>query len=423
MKKTVKKYFHFYQHTYQFGNGLKAILVPLKDYQTVSAGIILPYGGNMSRYKINGKRVKSGVAHFLEHRMFDTKKGDGMSRFADLGIQSNAYTSSNETVYHFSANKSVFNEGLDILLEMISDFDFSPEKVEKETKIIIEELRDSQASNSRQEWKILQEAIFAKSYVTIPIVGTLKDLKKMQYQDLKEAYQAFYRPENLTIVIAGAFDLESVVKKLQAFELIQPRMNLKKYHYREPLKMNKSTVKVNLPLAVPVHYLAFKISLKDYLKGGNKKIKLQAFDCFNFFFEHSNKFYLDAVEKKYFDSITNVHMERIEEFGILHVRYKGDKIDGFKEWFIDCLNHFEDYYTEENLDLDYKSLIPMNLFDLINPIGIISILIRQTLEEYNALDSLSKERKFTFADLKKISSLIASSPTSEIDILPKEEAL
>lgn len=151
------------------------------------------------------RTVPAGVAHFLEHKMFEDPDSPVLDRFARLGASANAYTSYEVTSYLFSCADS-FWEALDLLLGFVQEARFTPAGVEKEKPIIEQEIRMGLDSPHRTIVQNLRQLLFGRHPVREDVAGSLESLRQISFDDLELCYRAFYHPSNLVLYVAG--DLE-----------------------------------------------------------------------------------------------------------------------------------------------------------------------------------------------------------------------
>ena len=151
------------------------------------------------------KSVPDGIAHFLEHKLFEKEEGDVFQKFGDQGASANAFTSFTRTSYLFSASNRV-KENLLTLLDFVQEPYFTPETVEKEKGIIGQEIQMYQDDpNWRQFFGILNN-MYPKHPLHIDIAGTIESIAEITADDLYRCYETFYHPSNMTLFVVGDID-------------------------------------------------------------------------------------------------------------------------------------------------------------------------------------------------------------------------
>ena len=194
-------------------NGLTISLLPKSEFQEVYGVVNVNIGSIDTEFTIDVGEKKSypqGIAHFLEHKLFERKDtGDIMSAFTELGAESNAFTSFTNTSYLFSTTEYVI-ECLDLLMELVTEFNMSEDSVEREKDIIQQEremyLDDSDSSLF---FKTLAN-LYPNSPLALDIVGSEKSIEKITLKDLKENFKDLYKSNNSSIFLVGHFDFEQV---------------------------------------------------------------------------------------------------------------------------------------------------------------------------------------------------------------------
>src|SRR5699024_5710194 len=186
-------------------NGLKVLLLPKKNFHKTYGLFSTNYGSIDNKFGYAGEdlqQVPDGIAHFLEHKMFEKKEGDAFQLFGKLGASANAFTSFTRTSYLFSATENI-KKNLLTLLDFVQDPYFTEETVEKEKGIIGQEIQMYQDDpNWRLFFGILQN-LYPKHPLHIDIAGTIASIEKITAADLYRCYQVFYHPANMTLFVVG----------------------------------------------------------------------------------------------------------------------------------------------------------------------------------------------------------------------------
>ena len=187
-------------------NGLEVFLMP-KDNFNKTYGLFTTDFGSIDRSfiplgKENMITVPDGVAHFLEHKMFDLKNGDASEEFAKLGASSNAYTSNVRTSYLFSTTQNE-NECTELLLDFVQELNVTEESVEKEKGIIIQEIGMYDDNRDWQSYFGAIKNLYHQHPVKIDIAGTADTVRKIDKTILYDCYRTFYQPSNMVLFIAG----------------------------------------------------------------------------------------------------------------------------------------------------------------------------------------------------------------------------
>ncbi|MDA5386553.1 EF-P 5-aminopentanol modification-associated protein YfmH [Loigolactobacillus backii] len=206
-------------YTDTLANGLKVALLPKAGFHKTYAVFTTNYGSIDSKFVPLGQQelttVPDGIAHFLEHKMFDKKDGDVFEVFGRYGASSNAFTSFTRTSYLFSATNHV-QENLTTLLDFVQDPYFTPKTVAKEKGIIGQEI---EMYDDDPNWRLffgIVQNLYPKHPVRIDIAGTVESIAKITADDLYLAYQTFYHPSNMNLFVVGNIDANETLKWITA---------------------------------------------------------------------------------------------------------------------------------------------------------------------------------------------------------------
>jgi len=200
-------------------NGLHVYLVPQTEFEEAHAAFLTKYGSTMRKF-INPKTGEwysppDGVAHFLEHKLFDEEDGtDVMLKFNELGASANAYTTQQRTAYTFSTNQRV-PEAVTFLLDYVQSPYFTTESVEKEKGIIEQELLMYEDNFDWLGHSLALAHAYPNHPVGIDVGGTVESIYKITKEDLYTCYNTFYHPTNMMFVLSGNFDLQEVQQTIE----------------------------------------------------------------------------------------------------------------------------------------------------------------------------------------------------------------
>ena len=194
-------------------NGLTVRVLPKPEFDKLYAVLAVNYGSIDMDFELEGQQIHSpaGVAHYLEHKMFDLPEGNAMQEFTRLGGNPNAFTGYDMTAYYVQATEHMA-ENLRLLLRMVTTPYFTQESVEKERGIIGEEIKMYADSADSQVYERLFAAMLPKHPASIPIAGSLESIQEITAKTLNDCYRAFYQPENMILCVAGKLPPETVVQ-------------------------------------------------------------------------------------------------------------------------------------------------------------------------------------------------------------------
>lgn len=244
-------------------NGLEVFILPKPGFTKTYATFTTRYGSIDNHFRAAGKeevRVPDGIAHFLEHKMFEEPEGDIFSTFASQGASANAFTSFDRTVYLFSATESV-EANVNTLLNFVQNPYFTDENVEKEKGIIIQEIN---MYRDNPDWRVyygLIETLYSKHPVHIDIAGTAESVRSITKDMLYECYRTFYHPSNMSLFIVGGVDAEAMLERVkanQAAKTFEPAGPIERFFEPEPAEVRQRKIEIDLPVSLPKCLFGYK---------------------------------------------------------------------------------------------------------------------------------------------------------------------
>lgn len=255
-------------------NGLTIMIIPKSGIQKKYAIWGTNYGSVDNKFIVPGETdvtsVPDGVAHFLEHKMFEQENGtNSLDTLTKLGVNANAYTTTNHTAYLFECTEN-FYEALDELMDYLQHPYFTDENVEKEKGIIAQEIN---MYNDYPEWEVYMNAMKAMYHnnpVKIDIAGTVESISKIDKDVLYTCYNTFYHPSNMVMCFAGEFEPENLLEEVK--KRLLPKKNegeIKRIYVSEPEEIVKKEEIKKMEVSMPM----FVIGIKDSIKGNNEIVK------------------------------------------------------------------------------------------------------------------------------------------------------
>jgi predicted Zn-dependent peptidase len=248
----------------QLDNGLKVYFMPKEGYTKQYAIFATNYGSNDSKFIIPGDsevtEVPQGIAHFLEHKLFEEPEGSIFDKFSELGSSVNAYTNFTSTCYLFSSTDR-FYENLELLLKFVQSPYFTDENVEKEKGIIGQEIN---MYNDNPQWKVFfngLKAMYHEHPVKIDIAGTIESISKINKEDLYNCYKTFYAPSNMTLFIVGDLDevkTFSVIEKAFDKNSEENTSDIVRKYPSEPDSVVQNIIQESLDVSIPLFNIGYK---------------------------------------------------------------------------------------------------------------------------------------------------------------------
>lgn len=253
-------------------SGLDIYICEMNGFSTTEALFGTKYGSINTMFKTKSDKeytvVPEGIAHFLEHKLFENEDCDAFAQYAKTGANANAYTSFDRTCYLYSCSDN-YLESLKILLNFVQNPYFTQETVDKEQGIIGQEI---QMCNDNPGWKVffnMLQGMYHNHPVRIDIAGTVESIAKIDAELLYKCYNTFYNLHNMVLVLAGNVKTNDVLSV--ADELLKPCKNieLETVFPEEPYEIVKSEVSEHLPVGSPI----FNIGIKCRPLSGYDRLK------------------------------------------------------------------------------------------------------------------------------------------------------
>lgn len=241
-------------------NGLQVCVVPKPEHAKKYAFFATRYGGMDTRFCLDGKWLDTpaGIAHYLEHKMFDTKEGNALQELAKNGAEPNAFTSNAMTGYYFDSTEH-FEENLEILLSFVSIPYFTEESVAKEQGIIGQEIRMYEDDPEWESYINLMEALYKNHPVRENVAGSVESISHITADTLYACHKAFYDPANMVLCVAGNVDPERVCELAREILPKNPGpIALKDYGEEEKPRVFQRQVEKEMAVSTPIFQLGYK---------------------------------------------------------------------------------------------------------------------------------------------------------------------
>lgn len=347
MKKINLKNIDMTLYTEVLSNGLEIYMLPYKNKKNYYVTFATRYGSDVLEFTdINRKsyRPPLGIAHFLEHKMFEEESGeDPFTFYAKSGTNCNAATSFDSTQYMFWGNKN-FNKNLEYLLRFVTHPYFTDQNVKKEKGIIAEEIK---MYRDYPDYKLelkLRENLYKNHPRRLDIAGTVSEINKITKDDLYACYNSFYVPSNMFILMTGNFD------PLIALEVIRNELDSNKKgkitkikKITEPIKVNKEKDVIKGNIEIPKIAIGLKISTKD-MGLDDLELSLYLNMLTTIMFGDSSLFKEKVREKKILNGLS-VGWENLEDISTFYIQASSIKPD---ELIDEILNEFNNITVDES---------------------------------------------------------------------------
>ena len=340
-----------YFYTYTLDNGLKVYFYNNPNVKNFYMTLGTKFGSADVEFKFKGedtyRKVPYGLAHFLEHITFHLDGMEAEELFTPYGAYINAYTSYKRTCYLVSGNSN-FDKCLDNLLYFVYTSYYTEETVENEKGIIKEESKMCDDNVDRVFVLNRTRALFSESNYTHKIVGNLDDIDSISLQNINDAYDVFYHPSNMYLIIAGNFDNDEAIKVIDErmktftfkdkkdFEVKIPLepINVNKDYYEYPA--NSLTSKVSYSIKIPISSIKeTNLSQQEY----EMYLTLAMLSIFG----STSKCYQELLEKDIVNYPTSVRVEKTDDYEVINITSspKDNRCDEFIDIIKKYINNIE----------------------------------------------------------------------------------
>ena len=390
-------------------NGLEGYLFPKVGFEKTYGLFSTNFGSIDTTFVPLGQKemikVEDGIAHFLEHKMFDMKDGDAADKFAKLGASSNAFTSSSRTAYLFSTTTNE-NACVELLLNFVQSLDITDESVEKEKGIICQEIK---MYDDDPDWRVYFGAIanlYHKHPVRIDIAGTC-DTVNNTYKDMLElCYHTFYHPHNMMLFVVGNIqpeELVDVIKENQNKKHFLPETSIQRKKIEEPESV---AVKERIDIMqVEMNKLIVSIKVNDIMTNPQEKIKRElSFNLlFDLYFSKSSVLYNEWLSKGYINETFSANFTQERDYAFILIGGDQDDYHLLQKTIFDFIEHIDDLVIEQE---DFERIKRKTIGNFINsynsPESIANSFSRYYFEGICSFELVDYVSKITIADLNEV---------------------
>ncbi len=384
-------------------SGLKIYICEMNGFSTTEALFGTKYGSINTMFKTGKDKdyttVPEGIAHFLEHKLFENEDCDAFALYAKTGANANAYTSFDRTCYLFSCSEN-YLESLKILLGFVQNPYFTQETVDKEQGIIGQEIK---MCNDNPGWKVLfnmLQGMYHNHPVAIDIAGTVESIAKIDAELLYKCYNTFYNLHNMVLVIAGNVKTADVLEVADELLKSCENIELETVFPHEPYEIVKSEVYEHLPVGMPI----FNIGIKCAPLSGYDRLKadMECYVAGNAISDPSAPLYKKLIDEKLINSTFG--FEVFEGDGFFALIFSGESNDPKKvlSYLIDEIEGIKAHGIDKEL---YNSIKKSTYGGLImesnNVEAVASNLISAFMSGVEPYDQIKVLSEMTYDDVQK----------------------
>jgi len=388
-------------------NGLTVFIIPKKGIKKKYIIWGTHYGSNDSKFIVPGEEkiteVPKGVAHFLEHKMFEQENGrNSLDVLSSLGVNANAFTTNTHTAYLYEATDN-FYEALDEFMDYVQHPYFTDENVEKEKGIIGQEIM---MYDDYPEWKVYLnalEAMYHNHPVKLDITGTIETISHIDKEILYKCYNTFYNPSNMCLVVCGDFKPEEILKEIEN-RLIEKNHagEIKRIYEEEEESIVKSKTESKMEVSIPL----FTLGIKCLPPKQKEKVKTHiAIDILlNMIVGESSKLYQDLYKNGVLLNMPSFEYEFTDEYA--HILISGVSRD--TNQFFEKFNQEVQNYINKGINKeDFERTKKMIYGEYIKEYNDVSNIARMFLTDFmKGINSFDYIEEITTLDLEYVKQVL-----------------
>ena len=387
-------------------SGLNIYVLPKKGYTKTYAIFATRFGSVDNQFfppgKMEAVSMPDGVAHFLEHKLFEQEDGNAFEKYAKTGASANAFTSFNTTAYLFSCTNQ-FEENLDILLDFVQRPYFTEENVKKEQGIIGQEIR---MYDDDPAWRVffnMLGALYETHPVRKDIAGTVESISHITKDTLYDIYHTFYHPSNMALFVAGDIEPETVFKSVEKnIKHKTKQAEIERIAPKESARVYKKYVEQKLSVNKPLFEIGFKDSALP--ENGKELLRKELINSIllELIFSKSSKLYQHMYEQGLVNETFSADQTFEQTYGFSEIGGESDEPKKVYETIILELNRIAAAGLNKDDIERAKKVVYGKYLRQFNSVERIShSFIGSILKGYNLLDFYEEYQKITVLDIEK----------------------
>lgn len=247
-------------HIKQLSSGIKCYIIPKNDYIEKQAAVAVGYGSADIEFSTSSKKMRYpfGIAHFLEHKLFEDEKINVFEQFTKNGAEVNAFTNFTNTAYYFNCIDN-FEDNLRLLLSFVQTPYFTEKNVNKEKGIIIQEINMYKDDPFWRGYVNLLEAMYHVCPIRYDIAGSEDSVNEITPDMLYECYKLFYTPENMAVICIGSFEIDKIYDIIEkSMQGISSGFKIERNYGNEPDNVSQKEKEITMQTVIPMFNIGFK---------------------------------------------------------------------------------------------------------------------------------------------------------------------
>lgn len=407
-------------------NGWKVFLIPKQDFQESRGMMIVNFGSLDTKFTYDGqpKEYNEGIAHFLEHKLFELEDGQDVAElFTNAGANSNAFTTFDKTCYYFSAVDNL-EENVTLLQQFISETSFTEASITREKDIIGQEIDMYQDDADYRLYQGILENLYPNTALAQDIAGTQESIENISVADLKENHNIFYSPQEMTLLLVGNFDKDLLFNQIKKEQ--KEKASKKHVVKRQGLVYEQVVPKKNIQMDVTQPKLAIGYRGVQLPKGTSslrQELALRLF--FTMLLGWTSKHYQQLYESGQIDDSFDFEIEVCPDFQFLIISLDTLEPIAMANNICQYLNKVSQSSNLDDLSEEHFEIVKKELYgDFFKSLDSIDNLSAQFINHLSANETYLDVPKIlatlVFAEVLKIGNdFLAHADATEFTILPK----
>ena len=385
-------------------NGLTIIIVPKENIKKKYVIWGTHFGSIDNRFIVPQTQeevsVPDGVAHFLEHKMFEQENGvNSLDALMALGVDANAYTTNNHTAYLFETTNN-FYPALDELMDYVQHPYFTDENVEKEKGIIGQEIGMYDDDPGWQLYMNALDCMYKQNAVKIDIAGTIESISKIDKDVLYKCYNTFYNPSNMVMVVCGDFKAEEIINEIKS-RLVpkEEQGEIKRIYPKSETGLNKKFKETTMPVSKPIFLIGFK---DENFEDDKVKRHIAIEIIMNMLVGKSSKLYQKLYGENLLLSAPDTDYEFTDNYAHAMITGQSKEPEKVKEELLKEISNLKENFNKEDFERIKKKVYG----DYVAEYNSVSDIARMFLSDYfkgiNSFDYIEKYNTVTAEYTKQV---------------------
>lgn len=336
-------------------NGLKVYICQKKGFGKKIGMFGTKYGSVVNDFVdiTTGKRIKvpDGIAHFLEHKLFEKEGANALDLFSKMGVSSNAYTSFDQTVYFFETSEK-FEESIAMLVKLIKEPYFTDENVQKEQGIIGQEISMYDDDPTFMVYFNALRAMYQKNPVRIDIAGTIESISHITKELLYTCYNTFYSPQNMFFLVVGDVDVDKTIdvieENIKKYEnKVDTNAKIEKFSEEEPKEIAQKEIIQKMEIYLPQLCIGYKLDLAKNEEIVRNEIIVSIIS--DMYFSKQSDFFEKEYNSGKINGFIDMQYEGSDTFSHVIISTTSTDIEGIEKDILEYINQIKSTPIDKEL--------------------------------------------------------------------------